>query len=1317
MKLSIIKGIFLYLLFFSTTLYAAKNKGVGKTTPPKNSYGYSTGKEAAPCAAAVTQVEMDVNNVRTTLNSNGDLWWNLSDAKYEIPKLDPPSPSTAVHSIFAGALWIGGIDATGQLKVAAQTYRQTGNDFWSGPLVGASKEATSETCAAFDKIYKINGSTITLFRNNIAANGGTLAPADIPEEILNWPARNNANNVEVQTHATNMNLAPFVNVDLDPSSYDPTQGDYPALVSVTDDTIIDVIPDQMLWWVSNDRGNVHSESGSDALGLQIRTLAFSFATNDDVNNMTFYKYEIDYYGSATLNQTYFGVWVDPDLGCYDNDFVGCDTTRELGIVYNGTPTDIDCASKGYGNEVPMLGVDFFKGPKDTAGNILGASGFVYYNNDFSVIGNPENMSHFYGYLSGYWKDGQHFTCGGNGRGGTTNCDFMFPDPPNMAGGWSECSIGNTPSDRRFLHVSGPFALVNGAANEIITGVVWVRPTDYCGSFDKIGLASDKAQKMFENNFKIKNGPYQPRLAIRELDQELTFALFNDSLSNNYKESYVEYDPTITPPTGMVVDTLYRFQGYKVYQLKDNTVGVNNLSDASKARLVFQCDIKDSIEQIINFVYEDGVGTVPVPKLEQVENNGIRNTFNLKTDAFQSGALVNQKAYYFLPLAYAYNNFLEFDEDNASNTQAEPYIESRKSQDGGLHNYVGIPHKSTAENGGMVLNAEFGDGPEITRIEGVGNSNNLIELTDASIAEILANDSMDYPTYKAGKGPIDIKIYDPTLVPANKFRIELVDPTPTSISEFVDLTGTWKLTNLTTGESILSNTSIGQDNEQGCPTFDPNESWGFSVSVKQTNYTGITVSQRSIGNNVMHEDGNDVVYESPEKIWLNGLKDEGNEGYQNWILSGEYNPDTDGGDASCDAFDSYTYPADFYIDPFSNYEKIGTGTLNGTGTWAPYAMTSALKSNILVPSLPNCAGYSTAYGPSYQKMLGVTMANNLRDLHNVDIVLTDDRSKWTQCVVIEMGEITALNEGGARKHDIRKHASLDINGNPIAGETGRSWFPGYAIDLETGDRLNIIFSENSFLTDDRGNDMLWNPTSNVLPNREPFIYGNPILGGMHYIYVMNTRYDGGARYKALLDPGTSLQNVYKECMWTSMSYVSDGYDIFKDGKITIPTTTKVRLRIAHPYENYKQDNSNGSMPAYEFDMTKQAAVKSSTAVNTTILDEINVVPNPYMAYSYYETGPLDTKVKITNLPNTCKITIFNTSGTIIRTYKRDTKLDGTTGGYNSEDLAANTIEWDLQNSKGVPIASGMYMIHIDAEGVGEKTLKFFAVMRPTDVNSY
>ncbi|SVD05579.1 uncharacterized protein METZ01_LOCUS358433, partial [marine metagenome] len=85
-------------------------------------------KIAAGCAAATSQTDLNINNVRATILGGGDMWWDLNDAQYEIPK------GSYKNSLFAGALWIGGVDDGGILKVAGQTYRQGGDDFWPGPL-------------------------------------------------------------------------------------------------------------------------------------------------------------------------------------------------------------------------------------------------------------------------------------------------------------------------------------------------------------------------------------------------------------------------------------------------------------------------------------------------------------------------------------------------------------------------------------------------------------------------------------------------------------------------------------------------------------------------------------------------------------------------------------------------------------------------------------------------------------------------------------------------------------------------------------------------------------------------------------------------------------------------------------------------------------------------------------------------------------------------------------------------------------------------------------------------------------------------------
>ena len=108
-------------------------------------------------------------------------------------------------------------------------------------------------------------------------------------------------------------------------------------------------------------------------------------------------------------------------------------------------------------------------------------------------------------------------------------------------------------------------------------------------------------------------------------------------------------------------------------------------------------------------------------------------------------------------------------------------------------------------------------------------------------------------------------------------------------------------------------------------------------------------------------------------------------------------------------------------------------------------------------------------------------------HNsVDIIFTNDQSKWSRCVIVEAQENPDLAVGGAVKMGLRESPSVDETGAPDgSGRNGMGWFPGYAIDVETGERLNIVFAEDSWLTSDNGNDMKWNPTSNIVTQQFPY----------------------------------------------------------------------------------------------------------------------------------------------------------------------------------------------------------------------------------------
>jgi len=493
------------------------------------------------CAEGTAQTTLDINNISTTILNGGDMWWDLSSGSYEAPK------GSGLHSIFAGALWIGGIDDDNQIKVASQTYRQGGNDYWPGPLDNVRLNSldglnfnygTTEasTCTQYDKHYVLLKEVVAEFVEYTNSSQPEIDFPDyvIPQSIIDYPGNRVTDNfsnastdsdsqVETNPYYALETLAPFRDVNND-NYYNPYDGDYPeynldnSLDCMNEDILFG---DQTLWWVYNDKGNSHTASGSvEALGLEIQAQAFAFATDNHINNMTFYNYKLINRSHNALNETYFGIWVDPDLGNYLDDFVGCDVGRGLGYCYNGDTEDEGAG--GYGVKLPAVGIDFFRGPKaddndgvdndldgmiDESDELIMMSKFVYYNNDATVSGNPNFAADYYKYLKGYWLDDSPMTYGGDGQNqNNPTCNYMFPGTtdPSFTEEWTEQTAGNIPGDRRFLQSAGPFTLEPGAVNQITSGVVWARESsnDPFNAVDLLFQTDDLAQELFESCFQI-----------------------------------------------------------------------------------------------------------------------------------------------------------------------------------------------------------------------------------------------------------------------------------------------------------------------------------------------------------------------------------------------------------------------------------------------------------------------------------------------------------------------------------------------------------------------------------------------------------------------------------------------------------------------------------------------------------------------------------------------------------------------------------------------------------------------------------------------
>ncbi len=1344
---------------------------------------------AAACAPATALRDMEWNNIDALIETGGSLWQDraVGRSHYYAPK------SGTVSVLFAGALWMGGVSPDQQLKMAAIQYRYDGNDYWAGPLTNdGSAEVNSETCEEWDDFFISYRSDAQRHRQYFECAGDPNCDLEalfpdgysMPEYFQSYPAHGNL------AAGQDFNLAPYYDFD-ESGDYTPESGDYPWYdflqeIECGTRTSRDPVPlfgDQTYYWIFNDKGNIHSESGGQPIGMEIRAQAFAFSTNDEVNNMTFYNYVLINQGSQTLTETYFGTWIDLDIGGHLDDYVGCDVQRGLGYGYNGYAVDNPSGlSLGYGENPPAVGVDFFEGPYQDADGIdnplttdlieatdlkgipykgigigygdsivdnerFGMRKFLYHISGTGQNGVPENQVHYYNYLRGYWKNGQRMAYGGNalapGSGANLDipADYMFPGDtdPSFFGTngvavepWTEVSSSNVPSDRRFMQSAGPFTLEPGDYNNITVGVVFARAItgNPFASVELVRQADDKAQALFDNCFELVSGPDAPDVTVQEMENEIILMLTNENrLSSNYNEGYALIDPT-TPFTTSNGTPLsddqrkYKFQGYMIYQLVNEDVSNAELSDISKARLIDQCDIKDGVTRIINY-YKDAETDQIIPYLMvEGEDAGIRSSFRITEDAFAQGAtrLVNHKTYYFMAVAYGYNNYEEYQFETGSG-QDLPFLSSRKAVFGTVPVIKAIPHKVNPEAGGTQTQCAYGQELALRSIEGKGNSNVFVELDMESENQILEDGFVNEVQYISGASPVKVKVVDPLRVEAADFDLRLA----TNNLPLDGDSAIWRLENITTGEVYNSAHSILTINEEIMIGWGLSVTWNHSFPTEK---------------NKLHQVdfiGARLIFEDSSKPWLQGFPDDDSFSEFNWIRSGSndvsavdnpaeavYN-DYNDGEYNESAFQNY------FTDPEEQYEDVLGGT------WAPFCLTSATEFNTELDGWRNLVAPSVKLISHDLSPIQHEYVSNLKGLNNIDVVITPDESKWTRCAVFEMQGLTEISEGNVEKMQMRKHPSVDKNG--IASGTigcneseatrngsqpsGMGWFPGYAIDINTGERLNMAFGEDSWLAEDNGRDMIWNPSSRYVTD----IGLQAVAGAQHWIYVFKNvqhelndtdfmpRYDEGQYIYGMRNANgviatSKLQDIFMSCTWVGSAIMNPEFSWKPASDGLVPGVVRIQIRVNKPFEKYGatqpdiEDYSGATNwwnPRYAFTTKGIESFTQSSSVLTTALSDINVVPNPYYAFSEYETNKLDNRIKITNLPEQCVVSIYNVTGTLVRQFK---KADPIT-----------SLDWDLKNEKNIPISSGVYIIHINVPGIGEKVLKWFGVMRPVDLDNF
>lgn len=414
----------------------------------------------------VSKSILDFNNTDVIISNNGSLFHNASmtSAGYEVPK------GMSANAIFASAFLSYATDANGGEGGSVHTYEKY--EFFPGPI--ATDYTTTNYLNKYQtSLWKISQSEI----NQHIADWNTIGYI-VPGSIAAWPGNGDVSNGEAQL------LAPYVDVNTD-GVYSPELGDYPEIRG-----------DVVVYAIMNDANGIHQGSGFTSLGLELHVMLYQYITTDELNNANFLSAVVVNRSVNEYNDYHFGLFVDFDLGNYNDDYVGTDINRNLAYVYNGDLLDENStSSSGYQANPPGFGV-------------LSLNNTLSSNVEFSNITSPT--------IPGVVR-----MMKGLNAAGTPILDNMGTEVKHMyAGtattGWSEVGAANPPGDRRNVLGFDPIVLqANGGQHCYDFAFVYDRnqtTNQVFEAVDSLLLTSDFVQQFYDAQ---SNSCYLPIAQVGE----------------------------------------------------------------------------------------------------------------------------------------------------------------------------------------------------------------------------------------------------------------------------------------------------------------------------------------------------------------------------------------------------------------------------------------------------------------------------------------------------------------------------------------------------------------------------------------------------------------------------------------------------------------------------------------------------------------------------------------------------------------------------------------------------------------------------------
>lgn len=1018
-----------------------------------------------------------------------------------------------------------------------------------------------------------------------------------------------------------------------------------------------LIADAQTWVVFNDLDIERSQEGATSspnpgLGIQITMESFAFNAGK-LSNVVYIKFTFENKTNVDYADSYLGLWMDADVDVSGNDLIGSDSTLGLGYVYNADNSDQPYAT----------GFDFFQGPVVSSAEV----------STFLATKNAANKT-----VLRYSSDANRYiptTLGGDTiwLGATTlNTYPNGGDPDNNEQRYNLLKGFETDGQQGTGSLNGWYYPGNPLTEPVGSPLIHAAPADQ-RILHGVGPFTVKAGSIQEVWAGVVAGAGVDRLTgVSDMfaTDELAQATFEAGLvapipPSSPKISVVGLDGQVK----IVWDQSAEFTVDKVGGILGITTANGYSADYDSVDFqgyrvyksmtglpgsytqLAQYDLADGLTVVRNYSINTA-GRLEISEVNVGDDNGLKYSY-------VDNEVVNLTTYYYSVTAY----------------DAQPYIadENELFHDADLG--IDIPKPT-----GLPISLESAPTANVASVvpmKPMADNDN-----DAAVTGV---------THSAGvsDGVVGFEVVDPSAVPDADLIVEFY-AIPAIVGKPI-VRGFFE--NIQEGSVVyrVRNASTNALVQFSNRTDNPNTFYDAN------------------GDQVFNTDSGDVVLDESYFAVNRAVQDD-DDSDESWAIAAgvmikAYGP--------TDYFKSVTYV------PGTQFAAAGVTTpwFRGHG-WgnADATIGNFLDQEYEELGIGSPNNVMTPFHVNYGAPIGGVTPETVRD---VDIEFSRDSTKWQYIYSTTGGSGTLrrymrvpfsiydvdLADGDATKRQLN---AATRNRNTAGGNLqGFMLYRGGFLDDPDDDGLGP--ETRGFIFIDSTTYDLGAKTGH---------YGT--LAGTEALYPLATYFNGHNYFgwtpmdRAITDAGNAITDG-KEWVNIARSIIGAGTSVGQGTQGLIyrqmPDEGTLRVRVSHTF---------AAGDAYTLATTANTVYAGKAKKDR--LDNVLVVPNPYYGRSNYQSTLFEKQIKFTRLPGSCTIKIFNVAGDLITTLRHNgssenNRVNASPLNLSSTPASANTgVEiWDLRNTQGEFVASGMYIALVEASGFGKKLVKFAVIQEKTTIN--